>query len=110
MSALRHVYFRHGCRLDDFHPGPTHSPGDGNKKEESQAEEAKKGRKKSNRSIRKRRERCGVGSGTALPEGRTSNLGYNRVPLLVAPWTCRHVSGSHRWFDGNLLKNRLFYL
>lgn len=80
-------------RLDDFLPKLTHFfPTNENKKEESRRRERKQKEKKT-QSIWRKREAC-AGSGTALPEGRTSNLGHNRVPLLVSGQICRHASSS----------------
>lgn len=90
---LPRVYFprvpfrRLSSRADAFPTG-------GKKKETSPAKgEGAEREKKRSRSIRKKREAC-AGSGTALPEGRTSNLGHNRVPLLVSEQKCRYASSS----------------
>ena len=46
-------------------------------------------RKETEREERERERGVWAGSGTALPEGRTSNLGHNRVPLFVFARICK---------------------
>lgn len=90
LAALRGVCFRCVCRLDDFLTARrVLRPRQKREREKQTVEGSKRTKKWHLVDSEEKREAC-AGSGTALPEGRTSNLGRDRVPLFVFTQICRH--------------------